>query len=695
MRALVVIAALGALVACEGRINVPESVLNAAVCADPGHVTLRRLNRVEYNNTVRDLLGDTTSPANVFPPDPSASFDNNGDVLAMSPLLLELYESTASKIVDAALLPPASPITRQYDARSLHAAMCPGGMGPPGSDYTCFGPINSTAGTPATPTLDMWEHDYYLDKLEAFPADGDYVISVRVFQAGSVAAKLNVLLDGKVVHQSDVKAPRAQPVVIPVTVTVSAGNHRIQIRNVNVARAYDRDLGVDFLKVEGPTNPPNPAREALRMRTFSCDPAKDGGEAVCARKIFQEFAHRAYRRPVTDAELDTLVAMVAVAKGQGDDFQTGIRLGFKRVLTSAEFLFKAELDDLPDTVVAHPLTSVELATRLSYFLWASTPDDELLRIAEDGQLTDPAVLEAQALRLLADPKADALVDVFAAQWLKLRTLNPASPALDVFPGFDGELKTAMRDETLLFMRSFIREDRSALELLDARYTYLNERLAGHYGIPGIIGTAMQRVDLNTPQRGGLLTQASILTLTSTPNRTSPVKRGKWVLDQLLCQEPPPPPPNVPALPEGADATGKTLRQLAEAHRSNDQCAGCHVQMDPIGFSMEHYDGVGHWRDKDGTLTIDATGGLPDGRTFDGAGDLSKVLKDDARVPRCISRKMLTYAIGRELNNTNDKCALDTLTLQMSKTGHRLNALALQVVKTAQFRERRGKVVVTP
>ena len=694
-RSPLIAAALFVLFSCEGKIEVRVPTELGGACADPGHVTLRRLNRVEYNNTVRDLLGDTTNPANTFPPDPSASFDNNGDVLAMSPLLLELYESTAARIVDAALLAPKPPITNQYTARSLHAAMCPTAGAPPGSDYTCFGSVPAMAGSPATATLDIWEHDYYLDKLETFPADGDYLLTLRVYQAGSTTAKLNVILDGKVIHQSDVKGPRAAPVLVTVPVTLAAGNHRIQVRNPNSARAYERDLGVDFLKVEGPNNPPNPTREALRMKTFSCNPATDGGEDVCARKILGEFAHRAYRRPVTAAELDALVALVPLAKQQGDDFQTGIRLAFKRVLTSAEFLFKVEYDELPDALIAHPVSELELATRLSYFLWASTPDDELLRVAEQGNLSDPATLEIQARRLLADPRSDALVEVFAAQWMKLRTLNPASPALDVYPGFDGALKTAMRDETLLFLRSFLREDRSALELLDARYTFLNERLATHYGISGITGPAMQRVELNSPQRGGLLTHGSILTLTSVPNRTSPVKRGKWVLDQLLCQEPPPPPANVPALPEGVDANGKTLRQLAEAHRNNISCSGCHVQMDPIGFSLENFDGVGQWRTKEGTQTIDATGTLPDGRTFNGPTELSKVLKDDVRLPRCISRKMLTYAIGRELNNTSDGCTLDTLTKSMGKNGNRLGELALEVIKTNQFRERRGAKGVTP
>jgi hypothetical protein len=690
MRFYASVASALVLFSCEGKIDIPDPLAALGACGDPGHVTMRRLNRAEYNNTMRDLLGDTTGPANNFPADPSASFDNNGEVLAMSPLLLELYESTASSVVDAALLPPPMPISHLYQAEALAAAMCPE---PPGSDYTCFGFLPGMAGAPAAPTVDIWEHDYYLDKLETFPADGDYQLTVRVYAAtAGVTAKLNLLVDGKVAYQGDVLAPRSAPVLVTAKVTLAAGNHRIQIRNPNDARAYDRDLGVDSLKVEGPNNPPNPAREELRMKFFACDPVKEGDE-VCARKLLGEFVHRAYRRPLTEDDLAPLVKLVALAKQQGDDFPTGVRLALKRALTSAEFLFKAELDDSPASVTPHPLTDLELATRLSYFLWASTPDDELLQTAEAGRLSDPATLELQARRMLDSPKADALVEVFASQWLKLRTLNPATPALDVYPGFDGALKSAMRDETSLFFRSFLREDHSALELLDARYTFLNERLASHYGISGVTGPAMQRVELTTPQRGGLLTQGSILTLTSVPTRTSPVKRGKWVLDQILCQEPPAPPANVPALPEGTSAAGKTLRQLAEAHRSSDSCKGCHIQMDPIGFSLEHYDGVGQWRDKDATQAIDATGDFPDGRKFDGAVELGQVLKADPRVPRCISRKVFTYAIGRELNSA-DTCALDLLTNGMQARGYRLKELALQVVKTNQFRQRRGAGAVT-
>jgi hypothetical protein len=567
--------------------------------------------------------------------------------------------------------------------------MCPGGTEPPGSDYTCFGYLSATAGSPASATVDIWEHDYYLDKIETFPADGDYLLTVKVYQAtAGTVAKLNVIVDGKVVYQGNVTAPRSAPVSIATTVTLAAGNHRIQIRNPNDARAYERDLGVDSLKVAGPNNPPNPARDMLRANFFACDPAAKG-EDFCATEILSAFAHRAYRRPVTDADLTPLIALVHLARDNGDDFQTGVRLALKRVLTSSEFLFKAELDDAPNALDVHGLSDLELATRLSYFLWASTPDDALLAKAETGGLSDPATLEAEARRMLLDPKADALVEVFAAQWLRLRSLNPATPSLDVFPGFDGALKTAMRDETSLFFKSFLREDRSALEMLDAKYTFLNERLATHYGITGIVGPDMQRVMLSTPQRGGLLTQGSILTLTSTPTRTSPVRRGKWVLDQLLCQTPPPPPANVPALPEGVDATGKTVRQLAEAHRNNPVCATCHVQMDPIGFSLEHYDGVGAWRDMQENQSIDATGALPDGRNFDGEAPLAQVLKADDRVPRCVARKVLTYAIGRELNNTTDGCTLDALVASMAAKEYRLPELALQVVKTPQFKQRRG------
>ena len=677
--------------ACQAVIETPTPdpifVPPGPTCDDPGHVTLRRLNRTEYNNTVRDLLGDVTEPANDFPTDSSGSFDNDADVLAMSPLLVEAYESTAAKVVDGALLPPPTPISMQLEAETLAAAMCPGGTEPAGSDYTCFGYLPTSSPTGVA----IWEHDYYIDRNQALPADGEYTVTVRVWKAGAVNAKLAVLLDGKPLVQRDVSAAASAPDLVTVTATIPGGTHRFQIRNTNDARAYERDLGVDWIKIEGPNNPPNPAREAFRAQVFSCDPAKDGVDP-CARKILGAFARKAYRRPVTDADLNQLLPLVQLAISKGDDFQTGIRLAMKRVLTSAEFIFRPELDEQPNTPAVHDVSDLELASRLSYFLWASTPDEALLQSAESGALHDPAELEAQARRMLADPKADALVESFAAQWLKLRALAPASPAADVFPNFDQALKAAMKDETTLFLKSFVREDHSLLELLDARYTYLNDRLAQHYGIGGVTGAQMQKVALTTPQRSGILGHASILTLTSPPNRTSPVRRGNWILANLWCDVPPPPPPNVPALPEGASTAGKTLRQIAEEHRKEPRCAACHKKMDPMGFAMEHYNGIGEYRDVDNGQPVDSTGVLPDGRRVDGAAQVAAMVKNAPAYLQCAAAKLLTYSLGRELT-ASDQCTVNALATELPLKGNLLKELAVKVVATQQFRQRRGVLAV--
>lgn len=683
-RPLLLAAAL--LLSCQGNIKLPPDPL--AVCADPGQVTLRRLNNVEYDNSLRDLLGDSTQPANSFPADQAVSFDNNGDALAMSPMLVELYANTAQKIVDSALAPPPTPISEQYQASMLADAMCPNGMEPPGADYTCFGYLPGT-GT----AIEIWNDQYYIDHLQTVPADGDYTLSVRVYDAaGSIAAQLELDVDGKKVYLGNVTS--ASPVVVTQKVTLGAGSHRIQIINANDARSYDRDLGVDWLKVEGPTNMPSATQVAFKNAFFACDPVASGVD-TCAKQILTPFARKAWRRPATDDELNQLVALVHVAQDNGDDFQTGIRLALRRVLTSADFLFKVETDASPTDMSPHPLSNFELATRLSYFLWASTPDDELLQEAEAGRLTDPVVLEAQARRMLDDQKAAALVDVFAAQWFRVRAFQLSTPSSTVFPSFTPPLRDAMTQETLLFLQSFLFEDRSALEMLDANYTYLNDILAQQYGIQGVAGSAMQKVTLTNNQRGGLLTQGSVLTVTSQPNRTSPVRRGKWVLDQILCQPPPPPPPNVPSIPSDGMVSGATLRQLTEQHRDkNSICSGCHIQMDPIGYAMEHYDGVGKWRDQDNGQPIDATGSLPSGANFDGAVQLAQTLKTDPRFARCISKKMLTYSLGRELT-TADDCTVDGLTKLSQDNGYRLRELAVAVVKSPSFRNRRPGKAATP
>jgi len=676
------------LVACQGNIKLPDPL---AVCADPGQVSLRRLNNVEYDNSLRDLLGDTTAPATNFPADPSVSFDNNGDALSMSPMLVELYANTAATVVDSALAPPPMPISEQDQAKALADAMCPGGNAPAGADYTCFGYLPGV-GT----AIEIWNDMYYVDHLQTVPANGDYTLSVRVYDAApaGTAAQLEIDVDGKKVYLGNVTAPSSAPVVVTQSVTLSAGSHRIQLINANTARSYDRDLGVDWEKIEGPTNMANAAQTAFRNSFFACDPTKTSVDD-CATQILQPFARKAYRRAVTMDEITPLVALVHTAMDQGDDFQTGIRLALRRILTSADFLFKVETDASPSDLTPHPLNPFELATRLSYFLWASTPDDELLSEAESGHLSDPAVLEMQARRMLDDQKAAALVDVFAAQWFRVRAFQLSTPSSTVFPEFDAPLRDAMTQETLLFLQSFLFEDHSGLDLLDANYTYLNDTLATHYGVTGVSGSAMQKVTLTTTQRGGLLTQGSVLTVTSQPNRTSPVRRGKWVLDNILCQPPPPPPPNVPAIPSDGMVAGATLRQLTEEHRANPVCNGCHIQMDPIGYAMEHYDGVGHWRDQDNGQPIDATGSLPSGANFDGAQQLAQVLKADPRFTTCMSKKMLTYALGRELTPPDD-CLVNALTQQQAANGYRLSELAVAVVKSPAFRNRRpGKAASTP
>ncbi len=707
-------ASVACLASCNGAINGPGGGRGGAggagnggvdptdellkQCGNPGHVTLRHLNRSEYNNTVRDLLGDNTQPANEWPADPSATFDNNGDVLAVSPYQFELYEGTADRIVEAALRPPPSPVTKQLEGEALTAAMCPGGKPPPGAIYNCFEFNTGTGGSPAFTYTAFQENNFQVDRDEPIAADGDYKVTLRVFKAAAGAPKLDVVVDGKSVFQVAVNAPITAPDLVSFNITLATGLHHFEFQNTDNSAAanngFSRNLGLDYVRIEGPFLPPNPARDEFRAKFFSCNPAVDGQDP-CARKILGDFARRAYRRPVTEADLTELLPFVSQAIAQGDDFNTGIRNAIKRVLLSPDFLFLPEIDANPESTDSHPVSPFEMASRLSYFLWASAPDAELLAAAESGALADKAEVVKQAQRLLADPKSDALVDTFGVQWLKLGKLTFQSPAVDTFPSFDGILKNAMRDETTLFFKSFLKEDKSVTEMLDAKYTFLNDRLAQHYGIGGITGSEMRRVDLTNPQRGGILTHGSFLTFTSQPNRTSPVKRGNWVLQQLLCQEPPPPPANVPPIPEGTQTAGKTIRELTEAHRANPACAACHAMMDPIGYSLEHYDGIGTWRDKDGTFAINATGKLPDGRTFDGAQQLAQTIKADPALTKCVAKKMLIYGIGRELTE-GDLCTVDALATGWSATGARLKGLALEVVKTDQFRMRRGgKGAFTP
>jgi mono/diheme cytochrome c family protein len=431
------------------------------------------------------------------------------------------------------------------------------------------------------------------------------------------------------------------------------------------------------------------ATPLVRQRILFRQPT-DQNKVECARQIIERFAFHAYRRPVKPEEVDRLVGLVTQAEAQGDSFDRGIQIALQAVLVSPHFLFRIELDPEPRNENAvHPLNDFELASRLSYFLWTSMPDDELFEQARQNKLHEDAVLEAQTRRMLKDPKAHALVENFAGQWLELRNLKTMTPDASLFPTFDESLRSAMLKESELFFESIVKEDRSVLDFLDADFTFLNERLARHYGIQGVQGDQFQRVHLTSDQRGGILTQASILTVTSNPTRTSPVKRGKWILENILGTPPPPPPPDVPELKEGKELTG-TLRQRMEQHRANPSCATCHQRMDPLGFGFENYDAVGAWRTKDGQSSIDPSGVLPDAKSFKGPKELKAILKGkEEEFRRCLAEKMLTYALGRGLE-FYDKAAIQQISGNVASKENRFSALVVEIVKSDPFRKRRGK-----
>jgi len=415
--------------------------------------------------------------------------------------------------------------------------------------------------------------------------------------------------------------------------------------------------------------------------------------SAAARQNLAPHLMRAFRRPATESEVERFTRLVEDALKAGDSFEEGMQVALIATLVSPHFLFRAEADARPhDPAAVHELSEYELASRLSYFLWSSMPDDELFALAAGGKLREPAVLDTQIRRMLADSKSDALVQSFVTQWLNLRLLDGASPDPQVFPRFDAALKAAMRRETELFAQAIIREDRSVLEFVTGRFTFVNETLARHYGLSGIRGNEFRRVEFTSEQpRSGVLTQASILTLTSNPGRTSPVKRGKWILENLLGSPPPDPPPDVPDL----EATQKSqpnlpLRKQLEIHRQSAVCASCHRTMDELGFGLENFDALGRWRDQDGPFPVDATGKLPGGAKFNGPLELARVLdKRRSEFARCLAEKMLTFALGRELSPP-DRCAVDKIVEDVEAHDYRFSALVKAIVASDPFRKRRGE-----
>jgi len=452
--------------------------------------------------------------------------------------------------------------------------------------------------------------------------------------------------------------------------------------------------GVGSIAVAGPYDVQGPGATPSRERIFICRPAARAEEQACAERILASLARRAYRRPIDANDLPPLLALYqrgAQGGGFGGGFEAGVRLALQKILVSPEFIFRMELDP-PDAAPGsvHRISDVELASRLSFFLWSSIPDDELLAAAERGALSDPSVLAAQVRRMLADPRLQALVENFSGQWLYLRNIAGIQPDSTSFPNFDENLRQALAQETELLIESTLREDRSVADLLRTDYIFLNQRLAEHYGIKGIYGTEFRRVTLDDPQRYGLLGQASILTVTSYPNRTAPTIRGKWVLEQLLGTPPPPPPPNVPSLKDDASTKTLTMRQRMEQHRANPTCAVCHRMMDPLGFSLENFDGLGRWRESTGVGTgpIDSSGVLPDGTTFDGPAGLREVLvgKRDLFV-ETFTERLLTYALGRGVEQY-DRPVVRKIARAAAADDQRWSAIILGIVNSAPFQMRR-------
>ncbi len=666
--------------------------IDADAPPNPGRTTIRRLNRAEYRNTIRDLVGIDFKPVEDFPTDDVGyGFDNIGDVLTLPPVLLEKYLAAADTIAHEAILttPPGPTVTR-YEAEEQKAA---NGQAYDGGFWIL----------PSTGEVGV--------EFEVTTA-GDYVVRIRAYgaQAGDEPARMGLVLDDAQVERFDVVARADEPAVYEHRMTLGAGKHRLAASFLNDywnpdhenPDERDRNLLIDYLEVQGPVGVQLEYPDIHRRIIFA-PPAADASrddQLAAARNVLRRFATRAYRRPATDDEIERLTGFVRRTLEAGGNFEAGVQLALQAVLVSPHFLFRVELDDrthdvAPNGASAQSINEYELATRLAYFLWNSMPDEELFGLAERGALRAPGEVEKQVRRMLVDPRAQSLVEQFASQWLHLRSLEIVSPNPKQFPAFDPELRAAMRSETEQCFAHIIREDRSVLELLDADYTFVNERLAAHYGLSGVTGSEFRKVSTAGTPRGGLLTHASILTVTSNPTRTSPVKRGRWVLEQLLGAPPPPPPPDVPELKDNAVDATASLRVRMEQHRANLSCAACHARMDPLGFGLENFDAIGAWRDKDGEAAIDASGALPAGGAFNGPVELKGVLKSKAgQFRRCLAEKMLTYAIGRGVERY-DRRAVAGITAALEADGDKFSRLVLAIVDSQPFQMRRAHATQSP
>lgn len=643
----------------------------------PGTKTIQRLNRSELDNSWRDLTGlDLQIAVTSFPADDfGGGFDNNADVLAMSPLLVEKLEAAASEVVRQVMQRPG-------ETSEIHSYEAEAGIGDSGFDLTAGDRILNRGGGG-------------VDVQAILPnAAGSYAVRVRA-GADVEDANIELLVDGELRLRSTVTGTVADKQLLEVRTTLDRGPvHHIEARfppAPDGKRGGDQ-LHVDFFEVEGPLvvtelGPPPLARQAI----VTCDLL--GGGLACAREVLAAFAGKAWRRPLADDELDRLEAFVFRELRAGEALEDALRSGLSAVLLSPHFLYRVELD-VPGETGAHLLSDHELAARLSYFLWSSTPDQRLRALADRGALQDPSVLEDEARRMLDDPKSKALVTSFAGQWLFTRAVASAAPDPLRFPQFDEELRAAMRCETELSFDRLLRDDSlSALDLVTAEETFVNDRLASHYGLEPPLATLEHGWGLVSTRgtgRSGILGHGSILTVTSQPTRTSPTRRGKWVLENLLCTIPDPPPPGVEGLPEPPQGEEQeSVRDRLEQHRSDPVCASCHAVIDPIGFGLEHFDGVGRWRGSDAGFAIDDSALYMDTDAFAGARELGQLIHDDPQLPFCMAQKTMSYALGRGFED--EACLVDDVNQRFAAGGHRMSTLVIEVVKSPAFRMRRPEV----
>ena len=695
-----------------------ESTLDRAAAANPnpGRPLLHRVNRVEYANAIRDLLALEVDAASLLPPDDAGygGFDNIADVLGVSPLLQERYLVAAQKISAAAVGAPelAIPVDTKYQL--------------PG-DRTQTKHIE---GLPLGTRGGVLIH-------HAFPVDGEYLIAPKLWKTNNWVIRgimhsneLEITLDGQRVHLAAVGGPH-EPFRYPddamglvgdselspedvnnriferlqIRIPVKAGPHAVGVAFVYQSVGQEPQLlqplesrvdavdaagmpQVDFVMISGPFHGGRSGDTPSRRRIFACRPTSRAEEGPCARRILSRLARRAYRRPPAEADLQALLKFYDRGRGEQGAFETGIQVAIQRMLSDPKFIFRAEHDPAaaPPGAV-HRISALELASRLSFFLWSSIPDDELLGLASSGKLGDPAVLERQVRRMLADTRSRALVDNFAGQWLHVRNLKGTNPDRMEFADFDDNLRQSFQRETEMFFESIMREDRNVLDLMTADYTFVDERLARHYGIPQVYGSQFRRVPVPSDTRRGLLGKGSILAVTSRADRTSPVLRGKWILENIPGSPPPAPPAAVPPFPENNGEQPRTVRERLEQHRANPACANCHRLMDPLGLALENFDAVGAWRTREGGNSIEPSGQIFDGTNVDGPVALRQaLLSRPENFVATLTEKLLTYALGRALVH-QDMPTVRTIVRDSSRSDYRFSAIVLGIATSIPFQMR--------